>query len=134
MSVMTHIAPPVYGCVVTPIITRVALCVIIFFGCCTYIINLSSIKFKTSCLKSLIDTYYIVHIIHQISDIVKRFSFFFGFLCQMQTPLALRRKLFQIAFFLVKQYTLLVNILQQDLDLVAVCNPLFVLAKVDYLY
>lgn len=41
MGVMTHIAPPVYGCVVTPIITRAALCVIIFFGCCTYIINLS---------------------------------------------------------------------------------------------
>ena len=32
MSVMTHIAPPVCGCVVTPIITRVALCVIIFSG------------------------------------------------------------------------------------------------------
>lgn len=43
MSVMTHIAPPVCGCVVTPIITRVALCVIIFFGCCTYIVNLSLI-------------------------------------------------------------------------------------------
>lgn len=41
MSVMTHIAPPVCGCVVTPIITRVALCVIIFLGCCTYIVNLS---------------------------------------------------------------------------------------------
>ena len=41
MGVMTHIAPPDYGCVVTPIITRAALCVIIFFGCCTYIINLS---------------------------------------------------------------------------------------------
>ena len=32
MGVMTHIAPPVYSCVVTPIITRAALCVIIFFG------------------------------------------------------------------------------------------------------
>ncbi len=41
MSVMTHFAPTVCGCVVTPIITRVALCVITFFGYCTYIINLS---------------------------------------------------------------------------------------------
>ena len=52
---MTHIAPPVCGCVVTPIITRVALCVIIFFGCCTYIVNLSG-KFNAKPISDYIES------------------------------------------------------------------------------